>query len=131
MRLLHQIVGITFVFIFLLTGQYLDFYYPGMEGVGDGMRMLLRSRHIYILGAGLVNLGVGVYLSPREGRWRRALQVTGSCLLLVSPLLLTAAFFYEPRLAGLPRTFTLPGILCLFVGTLLHLFSGIRPRASL
>ena len=53
MRLLHAIVGVSAVFIFLLTGQYLEFYYPEMEGVDDGTRMMFRWGHLYILLAGL------------------------------------------------------------------------------
>lgn len=125
MKLTHQIVGLLVVVIFLLTGQYLDFYYPNMDEVGDGMRMLFRSRHIYILLAGLVNVGIGSYFVYRRERWRWAMQLTGSLLLLLAPFLLIVAFFYEPRLAHLQRMFTLPAIKCLLAGTLLHLLSGV------
>src|ERR671938_2005630 len=124
MKSLHKIVGIVVVVIFLLTGQYLEFYYPEMRGVGEGMRMMLRSRHIYILLAGLVNLGIGIYLTPRAKLWRKALQLAGSWLIIGAPFLLVSAFFYEPVLPGLQRTFTLPAIVSLFSGTLLHLLSG-------
>ena len=128
MRLVHQITGILVIIIFLLTGQYMDFYYPEMEGVGDGMRMMLRSRHIYILLAGLVNLGIGVYFIRQRGGWRLLLQLTGSILLLIAPLLLTSAFFYEPTLPHMQRPLTLPAIVSLLVGTLFHLISGARQK---
>ena len=126
MKLLHQIVGIIVVVIFLLTGQYLEFYYPHMDEVGDGMRMLFRSRHIYLLLAGLLNIGIGAYFIYREERWRKIVQLTGSSLVLIAPFLLLFAFFYEPPLPHLQRTFTLPAIVSLLVGTLLHLLSGAR-----
>ncbi|MBD0325271.1 MAG: hypothetical protein ICV68_02510 [Pyrinomonadaceae bacterium] len=126
MKLLHTIVGITVVVIFLLTGQYLETYYPHMENVDDGMRMLFRSRHIYILLAGLINIGIGTYFTYQQKRWRQIMQLTGSVLLLVAPFLLLAAFFYEPPRANLQRTFTLPSIVALLTGTLLHLLSGAR-----
>lgn len=126
MKLLHQITGILVVVIFLLTGQYLDFYYPHMEGVSDGVRMMFRSRHIYVLLAGLLNIGIGVYFSYHQKRWRKILQLTGSSLVLVAPLLLIAAFFYEPTLGNLQRPLTLPAIVALLSGTLCHLLSGIR-----
>lgn len=128
MKLLHQIIGVIVVVIFLLTGQYLKLYYPHMDEVGDGMRMLLRSRHIYILLAGLLNIGIGAYFSYRKERWRRVVQLTGSSFVLIAPFLLLVAFFYEPPLRNLQRTFTLPAIVSLLVGTLLHLLSGARPH---
>jgi hypothetical protein len=130
MKLLHQILGILVVVIFLLTGQYMGFYYPEMEAVDDGTRMMLRSRHIYILLAGLINLGIGVYFSWRPERWRKSLQILGSIFILVAPLLLIGAFFYEPRLANLQSSFTLPAMISLLAGTLIHLLSGIKQRLS-
>ena len=130
MRLLHKVVGVTVVVIFLLTGQYLEFYYPEMKGVDDGTRMMFRSRHIYILLAGLLNIGIGTYFSYRHERWRKVLQLTGSSLIIFAPVLLIGAFFYEPRLAALQKTLTLPAILAVFVGTLFHLLSGVRQKTD-
>src|SRR3712207_2767076 len=112
MRQLHTIVGVLVVFIFLLTGQYLEYYYPEMEGVGEGMRMMLRSRHIYVLLVGLLNVSLGAYLVLREAGWRRYLQLAGSALLLLAAAFSVVAFFYEPALDGLQRTLTLPSVVC-------------------
>jgi hypothetical protein len=132
MKLTHQIVGVAVVVIFLLTGQYMEFHQPRMDELSDGARMLFRSRHIYILLAGLVNVGVGAYFSHHAQLWRRVLQWTGSALIIIAPLLLIGAFFYETTMAGLPRPLTLPGIVALFVGALCHLFSSAwaEPRRS-
>jgi hypothetical protein len=54
------------------------------------------------------------------------LQLLGSSLVLIAPFLLLAAFFYEPPLPNMQRTFTLPAIVSLLTGTLLHLLSGAR-----
>lgn len=125
MKAVHQIVGVAIIIIFLLTGQYMGFHSPHMDELDDGTRMMFRSRHIYILLAGLVNLGIGIYFIYRETLWRRVLQLIGSLLIIVAPFLLLAAFFYEPTLAGLQRTLTLPAIISLFVGAVLHLLSGL------
>jgi hypothetical protein len=126
MKRLHLTFGVLVVLVFLLTGQYMDFQNPKVRELADeGTRMMFRSRHIYLLLAGLINLGVGAYFTSRVARWRRALQIAGSVLILLAPLLMAAAFFYEPTLKGLKRTFTQPAIIALFAGIFLHLFSGI------
>ncbi len=124
MKLLHLVVGAVALVAFLLTGQYMDYLDIRSGAAGEGVRMMFRSRHIYLLCAGLVNLGVGAYFVRRAGRWRKLLQTIGSAFVLVSPALLLAAFFSEPQLPGLQRHFTLPAIILLSAGTLLHAFSG-------
>jgi peptidoglycan/LPS O-acetylase OafA/YrhL len=124
MKTLHLILGVLVVLAFLLTGQFMEYRHVGE--MDDGARMMFRSRHIYVLLAGLVNLGIGIYFTYRQERWRKILQLIGSLLVVISPLLLIAAFFYEPVLEGMQRTFTLPGIVALFAGVFCHLFSGMR-----
>jgi hypothetical protein len=126
MKRLHVIVGLVVVVAFLLTGQYMEFHDPKVRELDDGMRMMFRSRHIYILLAGLINPGVGAYFTIRVGRWSRGLQVAGSFLIIIAPFLLLTAFFREPNVAGLQGTFTLPGIFAVFLGTFFHLISGAR-----
>jgi amino acid transporter len=120
------VVGAFVLVAFLLTGQYMDYLDVRSGALGDATRMMFRSRHIYVLLAGLVNLAVGTYFVRRAGGWRRTLQTVGSVLVLAAPFLLLAAFFTEPGQPGLRRQFTLPAIIILAVGTLLHAFSGAR-----
>jgi hypothetical protein len=56
MKRVHLICGIAAVFVFLLTGQYMAIYQGHLQGMADLPRMLFRSRHIYILFTGLLNL---------------------------------------------------------------------------
>ncbi|MDQ3744909.1 MAG: hypothetical protein M3444_11045 [Acidobacteriota bacterium] len=130
MKLLHILLGALVLVAFLLTGQYMNYLGVRSGALGDATRMMFRSRHIYILLAGLVNIAVGTYFVRRAGGWRKALQLSGSVLILAAPLLLLAAFFTEPGQPGLRRQFTLPAIIILAVGTLLHAFSGLRPRRA-
>lgn len=105
----------------------MDFHDPRVREMTDeGTRMMFRSRHIYILLAGLINLGVGVYFTDWRERWRRILQLAGSGFLLIAPLLMIGAFFYEPTLKGMQRTLTLPALIALIIGVVLHLLSGLR-----
>ncbi len=126
MKILHLIIGLIVIVAFLLTGQYMDFHNPKMDELGDGVRMMFRSRHIYILLAGLLNLGLGTYFTCRKQSWRRVVQVIGSCLIIAAPFVLLGAFFYEPKLAGLQASLTLSAIIALLAGTVCHLLSGVR-----
>lgn len=126
MKLFHVIFGIFVVIAFLLTGQYMDKYLDHMVGVSDGVRMLYRTRHIFILLAGLLNLGVGAYFSYRVQFWRRILQVLGSGLIVIASLLFIVAFFYEPRLRDLYTPLSHWGMYIIVAGTLFHLLSGAR-----
>ncbi|HEX8473405.1 MAG TPA: exo-beta-N-acetylmuramidase NamZ domain-containing protein [Pyrinomonadaceae bacterium] len=109
----------------------MEFYYPDMDALDGGRRMMFRSRHIYILLAGLINIGIGVYFSWYMERWRRVLQVAGTVFIIVATVMSVAAFFYEPRLANLQRTLTLPAIIGIFTGTLMHMLGALRQRGAM
>jgi hypothetical protein len=126
MRRFHQLFGLLVVIAFLLTGQYMNVYHNHLQGMQDGPRMLFRTRHIYILLAGLLNLGIGSYFSWRSQEWRRILQMLGSASIVVAPLLFMAAFFYEPGLANLYTPLSHWGMYTIGAGTLFHLLSGVR-----
>jgi hypothetical protein len=82
------------------------------------------SRHIYILAAALVHLGLGAYVSPLAGRGARGVQWLGSILLLASCVLLIAAFVFEP-VAGRTRTnVSTWGLYTLFAGVVLHFLAA-------
>ena len=125
MKRFHLIFGILVIVIFLLTGQYMDKYLQHLAGMPDGPRMLYRTRHIYILLSGLLNLGIGTYFSYGVTRWRRVLQFLGSGLIVAATALFIAGFFSEPKLAGLETPWSGQGIYLIAYGTLLHLFSGV------
>lgn len=126
MRRFHQIFGLLLIIVFLLTGQYMDIYLNHLIGVEDGMRMLYRTRHIFILLTGLLNLGLGAYFTYRQELWRRLLQVSGSGLIILASFLFIIAFFYEPTLTGLHTPLSHWGTYTIFAGTFLHLLSGAR-----
>ncbi|HEX3184085.1 MAG TPA: hypothetical protein VHQ94_04775 [Pyrinomonadaceae bacterium] len=125
MKRFHLIFGLTVLVVFLLTGQYMDRFHYHLMYMSDGPRMLYRTRHIFILMAGLVHVGIGSYFTSRPTRIRRALQITGSILITIAPVIFTIAFFYEPHLEELHTPLSLAGTIMIAVGTLLHLFSGV------
>lgn len=113
---------------FLLTGQYMDKYLNHLVGMPDGTRLLYRTRHIFILLAGLLNLGIGAYFSYRRETWRRILQLLGSLLIIAASFLFLIAFFHEPNLTDLHTPLSHWGTYIIATGVLLHVISSVRNR---
>ena len=125
MKKFHAVFGLVVVIIFLLTGQYMDKYLRHLHGMPDGPRLLYRTRHIFILLAGLLNIGIGTYFTSETTQTRRAMQVLGSVLIVIATVLFVVAFFYEPKLADLQTPLSHWGMYSIFAGTFLHLLSGV------
>jgi hypothetical protein len=124
MRKFHLIFGVVVLIVFALTGQYMHWFYNHLYGMENFPRILFRSRHIYILLAGLVNVGIGIYFNYWYARWRKRLQIIGSVLILLSPVFLIAAFFYETAHVTFDTPFSRLGLFSIFGGVLLHLIAG-------
>jgi len=123
LRVVHLTIGLVFLGVFLLTGQYMDRYLGHLHGMADTQRMLYRSTHIYLLWSALLNLALGLYLRPSTGRLRGMAQWLGSIMVLIGPPLLVIGFFYEPLLQGLLRPLSRPAIYAAFGGLALHLLA--------
>ena len=104
--------------------------FPGIEEPGLLVRALFRANHIYLLAAGLINLALGFHLVAHGTPWRRNLQVSGSILLLLAPLVLFAAFVHDPPRATPHRLLTSIGVIMLFAGTMMHV-SGRTRRSTM
>ena len=130
MRLLHKLAGILTVLIFLGTGAYMRLNGPELFQSDPTVRMMFRSNHIYILMAGLINIGIGSYFILSQQRWRRILQLIGSTFLLLAPVLLICAFFSEPAGKGFERHLTLSAMILLLTGTISHLLSTSWSRSN-
>jgi hypothetical protein len=128
MKKAHLIFGAIIIIAFLLTGQYMDKYYNHLAGLPDGPRLLYRTRHIFILLAGLLNLGIGAYFTYRIQTWRRTLQLLGSLLIFAASVLFLIAFFYEPNLDDLHTPLSHWGTYTIAAGALLHVVSGLRQK---
>jgi len=126
MKKAHLIFGVLIVVSFLLTGQYMDKFYNHLDGMADGPRLLYRTRHIFILLSGLLNLGIGAYFSYRIQPWARTLQLLGSLFIFAASLLFLIAFFYEPAMANLHTPLTHWGTYTIATGAVLHVVSGVR-----
>ena len=106
----------------------MDKYYDHMVGVPDGIRLLYRTRHIFILLSGLTHLGIAAYFHYRQQLWNRILQLLGSGLTLSASVLFIAAFFYEPGLKDLRTPLSHWGAYCIAAGVLLHSLSSIGEK---
>jgi len=130
MRRFHQVFGWAIFIIFLLTGQYMRIYHNRLAGTEDGVRMLYRSRHIYILLAALLNIALGLYFTYAAERWRRGLQLTGSVVIVITTLLLIPAFFLEPGVGPDKTRLSYFGIIGMALGLLLHFMGAHRMAAA-
>ncbi len=84
------------------------------------------SRHIYLLGASLVNAVLGLYLQMQPAGWRCLLQRVGSVLILIGPLILLLAFFAEPELGISGRGWrSYFGMIALFAGVMTHVAASV------
>jgi len=126
MKRIHFVFGLVLVLVFLLTGQYMEYVHN--RTLPHGVRVLYRSRHIYLLLNALINIALGLYVQYAPSGWRRSLEIIGSVLIIVAPAFLLAGFFYEPS-RGANHTIIAPyGIFATAIGILLHLVSANRRR---
>jgi hypothetical protein len=116
---------------FLLTGQAMAHHVPNIHSLTAEVRMMYVSRHIYLLGAALVNLVLGLYLTLNPTGWRRVLQQIGSLLVLLSVLTLLMAFLSEPPLGFAGRGWrSFVGMIALFAGVMAHFVASLRSKPN-
>jgi hypothetical protein len=127
MRRLHLVAGLVALAVFLASGVYMKMHVYRLD---TATRLLLRSTHIYLLFAALLNLALGVREQPVQRGWREWLRQAGSVLVLMAPVLFMLAFIREPWLTDIQRPFTLPGVIMSLAGVICHLVSGIGDRPS-
>ena len=126
MRRVHLILGLLGVGTFLITGQLMKHHNPPVRMLTPEVHMMYVSRHIYLLGAALVNLVLGLYLREYSPGWRRTLQRIGSVLIFLSVLWLLMAFISEPALGLAGRSWrSYFGLIGLFAGVMTHLVAAV------
>ena len=126
MSYLHLFFGIALFVVFLVTGKFMRADFPDKEIIPQDFRMLMRSRHIYILLSSLIHIILGVYLQIHAEAWRKVLQVFGSFLLIAGSILFVWAFIYETY--GV-RHFSDVSRYALYIslwGTAVHLIGGFK-----
>jgi hypothetical protein len=126
LRRTHLVVGAITVIAFLVTGQLMSLHEPPVAAMEWADRLLFRSRHIYLLCAGLVNLAIGVNFGLPERAARRGAATVGSLLVILSAMLLFFAFFAEPMAGRLPGSISNLGLFAMFGGVLLYALVSVR-----
>lgn len=126
LRMAHLVVGGIAVAAFLITGQIMGRHEPPVAAMEWAERLLFRSRHIYLLCAGLVNLALGVHFALPERALRRGAAIAGSLLVLASAVLLFFAFFAEPMAGRPPGMISSLGLVALFGGVLLYTLASLN-----
>lgn len=121
MRRFHLIFGFALFIVFLITGQFMRADFPDKEAIPQELRLLMRSRHIYILFSALLHLVLGVYLTIRPGTLAKAFQYFGSFLLTLSSVLLVWAFISETYGTQHFSELSRFGIYTALAGTISHL----------
>jgi len=130
MSYLHLIFGIITFIVFLITGKFMRWDFPDKDAIPQDFRILVRSRHIYILLSSLIHIVLGVYLQIQTQIWQKVLQIFGSSLLILGSVLFVWAFIYETyqtqRFSDLSRY----ALYTTLAGTIFHLFGGLKVKSK-
>jgi len=127
---MHLLVGATTLGAFLVSGAYMLVHDPAVGKLDPGLHLLFTSRHIYILAAALIHLVLGSHIERGRRRGVRVVQWVGSMVLVVASGLLLLAFVAEPVVGGHRTPLSRFGLYSLFVGTILHIGTGLRSRGA-
>ena len=119
----HLIFGLAMFVVFVTTGKFMRVDFPDKDAIPQELRLLMRSRHIYILFSALIHLVLGVYLRMSADSRIRLLQYMGSALLLVSSIFLVWAFVTETYSLQHFSDLSRNGIYVSLAGVMLHLFA--------
>ena len=130
MKWVHLTFGLLLFIVFATTGSYMRSDFPDKDAIPQELRLLMRSRHIYILFSALIHLSLGVYMQLRPEVGRKILQIAGSAFLFLSSGLLVWAFVVETYSLQHFSDFSRFGIYTSLAGVGLHLLGGITRQKS-
>lgn len=120
MAIAHLIVGGVFLVLFLLTGVYMLDQFPELYKNREEVRMMYRATHIYLLFAALLNLLSWQQFKSSPFVFGGNVRSLASVLIALSPLILFVAFCLEPASYMIERPIGFWGVVCAFVGVMLH-----------
>ena len=126
MKWFHLALGIALFTAFTITGKYMRVDFPDKDAIPQELRLLMRSRHIYILFSALIHIVLGIYFQMRPALAQRILQCLGSILLIVSSVLLIWAWRTETYELQHFSDLSREGIYLSLAGVVLHLMGGLE-----
>ena len=125
MKWFHLILGLALFVVFTITGSYMRADFPDKDVISQELRLLMRSRHIYILFNALIHIALGIYLQMRPRMWRRLTQYGGSLALTAASVFLVLAWRIETYELQHFSDLSREGIYLLLAGIVLHLIGGV------
>jgi len=102
--------------------------FPDKDAIDQFLRVLMRSRHIYILFSSLIHISLGVYLTLSTHLWQKLLQIAGSILLVASSVPLVWAWYFETYQTQQFSDISREGIYLSLAGVVLHLIGGVSRK---
>ena len=130
MKTLHLLSGLLMMLLFIVSGQYLNFVLPPLEGTIDGNRMMYRAGHIYLMMAAAINIACGMYYTTFAAPLAAWLQRIGAVLLIASQPLLLWGFLLEPGNNTADRLYTQLGCFAIFAGIAVGFSGWAKQRLS-
>ena len=104
--------------------------FPDKEIIPQDFRLLMRSRHIYILFSSFIHILLGLYFQIETQIWRKYLQIFGSILLSAGSVLLIWSFVYETYSIKHFSDISRWGIYLTLAGTIFHLLGRFRLKSK-
>ena len=126
MSYFHLIFGVLLFAVFTITGRYMRADFPDKTEIDQTLRILMRSRHIYILLSSLIHMSLGVYLQLRPQLIRKVIQIIGSTVLVISSLMLCWAFVLETYYLQGYSSYSRNGLYLILAGVILHIIGGLN-----
>ena len=120
-------IGISVVILFAITGQLMRHYYHNSEAP-DVERLYRRSRHLFLLLAGLTQGGIGIYIQAYTHRLSYLLQWLATGLMSLASAFLILAFFYEIPDAIIETPLSRLAMYLLLASIVLHFVGGLLNR---
>ena len=126
MKWFHLIFGVIVFGVFVTTGKFMRVDFPDKDMIPQDLRLLMRSRHIYILFSAFIHLMLGVYLQIRPSVWQKIFQYGGSAVLIASSVLLSWAWYVETYQLQHFSDLSREGIYLSLTGIGLHIIGGLK-----